>query len=59
MKSTKSNSSARSLPSPSRSQELEAGDVGFVIANIKQVADARMGDTIIEAGSRAPAASRL
>jgi GTP-binding protein LepA len=34
--------------------ELEAGDVGFVVANIKRVADARMGDTIIEAGSNAP-----
>ncbi|HXR34170.1 MAG TPA: translation elongation factor 4 [Verrucomicrobiae bacterium] len=41
-------------PKPVALQELEAGDVGFVIANIKQVADARMGDTIIEAGSSAP-----
>jgi GTP-binding protein LepA len=41
-------------PKPIALQELEAGDVGFVIANIKQVADARMGDTIIEAGSSAP-----
>ena len=30
-------------------QELAAGDVGFVIANIKRVADARVGDTIVEA----------
>jgi len=37
-------------PKPIVLQELEAGDVGFVIANIKQVADARMGDTIVEAG---------
>jgi len=36
-------------PKPVVLQELEAGDVGFVIANIKRVADARMGDTIIEA----------
>ena len=35
--------------------ELEAGDVGFVVANIKRVADARMGDTIIEAARPAPA----
>jgi GTP-binding protein LepA len=41
-------------PKPIALQELEAGDVGFVIANIKQVADARMGDTIVEAGSTAP-----
>jgi len=41
-------------PKPVALQELETGDVGFVIANIKQVADARMGDTIIEAGSTAP-----
>jgi GTP-binding protein LepA len=41
-------------PKPVALEELEAGDVGFVVANIKQVADARMGDTIIEAGSNAP-----
>ena len=41
-------------PKPIALQELEAGDVGFVIANIKHVADARMGDTIVEAGSSAP-----
>src|SRR6476660_1969375 len=40
-------------PKPIALEELEAGDVGFVIANIKQVADARMGDTIVEAGSLA------
>jgi GTP-binding protein LepA len=42
-------------PKPIALQELETGDVGFVVANIKQVADARMGDTIIEAGSPARA----
>jgi GTP-binding protein LepA len=40
-------------PKPVALDELEAGDVGFVVANIKRVADARMGDTIIEAGSNA------
>jgi len=41
-------------PKPVALEELEAGDVGFVVANIKRVADARMGDTIIEAGSSSP-----
>ena len=41
-------------PKPMALDELEAGDVGFVVANIKRVADARMGDTIIESGSSAP-----
>ncbi len=40
-------------PKPIVLDELAAGDVGFVIANIKRVADARVGDTIIEAGSPA------
>jgi GTP-binding protein LepA len=40
-------------PKPIALEELEAGDVGFVVANIKRVADARMGDTIVEAGSKA------
>jgi GTP-binding protein LepA len=42
-------------PKPIALEEPETGDVGFVVANIKQVADARMGDTIIEAGSNASA----
>jgi GTP-binding protein LepA len=42
-------------PKPVVLQELAAGDVGFVIANIKRVADARMGDTIIEADKPAAA----
>src|SRR5215472_14309425 len=42
-------------PKPVALDELEAGDVGFVVANIKQVADARMGDTIIEVDRPVPA----
>jgi GTP-binding protein LepA len=42
-------------PKPVALEELEAGDVGFIIANIKRVADARMGDTVIEVDR--PAAS--
>ena len=37
-------------PKPVVLQELAAGDVGFLVANIKQVADARVGDTIVEVG---------
>jgi GTP-binding protein LepA len=36
-------------PKPVRLEELAAGDVGFVVANIKRLADARVGDTITEA----------
>src|SRR5271154_2324820 len=36
-------------PKPVALDELSAGDVGFIIANIKRVADARVGDTVIEA----------
>jgi GTP-binding protein LepA len=42
-------------PKPVALDELEAGDVGFVVANIKDVADARMGDTITDAERPAPA----
>jgi len=42
-------------PKPIALDELEAGDVGFVVANIKDVADARMGDTITDADRPAPA----
>ena len=38
---------AREMP------ELLAGDVGFVIANIKEVRDARVGDTIVDYDRRA------
>jgi GTP-binding protein LepA len=42
-------------PKPVVLEELAAGDVGFVIANIKRVADARVGDTVVEAERPAPA----
>ncbi len=42
-------------PKPVALEELEAGDVGFIVANIKRVADARMGDTVIEVARPVPA----
>jgi GTP-binding protein LepA len=42
-------------PKPVAYQELAAGDVGFVVANIKRVADARVGDTIVDAAHPAAA----
>ena len=41
-------------PKPVALEELAAGDVGFIVANIKRVADARMGDTVIDAGAAPP-----
>jgi GTP-binding protein LepA len=41
-------------PKPIVLEELSAGDVGFIIANIKRVADARVGDTVTEANRPAP-----
>jgi len=41
-------------PKPVVLDELAAGDVGFIIANIKRVADARVGDTVVEADRQAP-----
>jgi GTP-binding protein LepA len=41
-------------PKPVALEELEAGDVGYVVANIKRVAEARVGDTIVEAARPAP-----
>jgi GTP-binding protein LepA len=35
-------------PKPVRVQSLEAGEVGFVVANIKRVSDTRIGDTITD-----------
>src|SRR5579871_1827841 len=42
-------------PKPVAYEELAAGDVGFIVANIKRVADARVGDTLIDASRPAPA----
>jgi GTP-binding protein LepA len=41
-------------PKPMVLEELAAGDVGFIMANIKRVADARVGDTVIAADQPAP-----
>jgi len=41
-------------PKPQHVDELAAGEVGFVVANIKDVADAPVGDTVIEAARPAP-----
>jgi GTP-binding protein LepA len=37
-------------PKPAPVQELGVGEVGFLVANIKNVADAKIGDTITEIG---------
>jgi GTP-binding protein LepA len=42
-------------PKPVALESLSAGEVGFVVANIKRVADARMGDTLVDAAHPAPA----
>jgi GTP-binding protein LepA len=42
-------------PHPVELETLSVGEVGFVIANIKQVADTKIGDTIIETERPAPA----
>jgi GTP-binding protein LepA len=42
-------------PKPLAVEELAAGDVGFLVANIKDVADAPVGDTVIEAARPAAA----
>jgi GTP-binding protein LepA len=44
-------------PKPVEREDLEAGDVGFIIANIKEIEAARVGDTITLA--QRPAASPL
>ena len=47
--STRCRRSASSRPTPRPKDELIAGEVGFVVANVKEVADAKVGDTITEA----------
>jgi GTP-binding protein LepA len=42
------------VPKPVALDELSAGDVGYIIGNIKRVADARVGDTIVAADHPAP-----
>ncbi len=37
-------------PHPAKLKELVAGDVGFIIANVKEVGDAKVGDTITKPG---------
>jgi GTP-binding protein LepA len=38
-----------------KKNRLEAGDVGYLIAGVKQLGDAKVGDTVIDAGDPAPA----
>ncbi len=42
------------VPKPLPLDELGPGDVGYVIANIKRVAEARVGDTIVDVTRPAP-----
>ncbi len=41
-------------PKPVPSEELSAGEVGFLFANIKTITDARIGDTITDDADPAP-----
>ncbi|PRO65089.1 translation elongation factor 4 [Alkalicoccus urumqiensis] len=41
-------------PKPTPKDELTVGDVGFMIANIKQVGDSQVGDTITHAAKPTP-----
>ena len=57
---TKWKVSAINRPKPVPADELSAGEVGYLFANIKTVSDAQIGDTIIDEGeSRERAAARL
>ncbi len=42
-------------PGPKPTQQLAAGDVGYLIAGIKTIADVRIGDTVTDAGHQAAA----
>ena len=42
------------LPKPLVVDELGAGEVGFIVANIKKVDDAKIGDTVTEAARPTP-----
>jgi GTP-binding protein LepA len=42
-------------PKPVPCETLSAGEVGFLFANIKKVSDAKVGDTILDAGPQAAA----
>jgi GTP-binding protein LepA len=41
-------------PKPVACEELSAGEVGYMFANIKTVSDARIGDTVMEDANPAP-----
>ncbi|KIG14779.1 Translation elongation factor LepA [Enhygromyxa salina] len=43
-------------PEPLKLTKLEAGEVGFLICNVKEVADSKVGDTIVLASDRASTA---
>jgi GTP-binding protein LepA len=43
-------------PKPVEINELRAGEAGFLVANIKNVADMKIGDTVTEEGRPAPEA---
>ena len=38
----------QALPKATPTEELSAGEVGFLCANIKTVSDAKIGDTIVD-----------
>ena len=54
-RTSRSSRSGRSRPKPVPIDELGVGEVGFLIANIKNVADAQIGDTVTETARPTPA----